>query len=185
MDVSEAFRAVPRAWFLPEQERGRDSYDGPIPIGGGQTNSQPRTVEAMLRLLDVRPGDRVLDIGAGSGWTTGLLAQLVGAEGEVLGLELEPELVGFGRSNLRRGDWPWARIEQAEHGILGDPGGAPYDRVLVSAEALELPADLVAQLGDDGRMVVPVNGEMLLVEARGDGRPQVSRHGFYRFVPLR
>ena len=185
MEVSDAFRAVPRAWFLPEKERGRESYDGPIAIGRGQTNSQPRTVAAMLRLLDVSRGHRVLDVGSGSGWTTGLLAELVGPEGEVLGLELEPTLVEFGRANLDRGEWPWARIEQAGAGVLGDPAGAPYDRILVSAEAEELPARLVDQLGDDGRMVVPVSGEMLLVQARPDAAPEVSRHGYYRFVPLR
>ena len=76
--VSDAFAAVPREWFLPERERDRAAYDGPIEIGHGQTNSQPRTVEAMLRLLEVRPGDRVLDVGTGSGWTTGLLAHLTG-----------------------------------------------------------------------------------------------------------
>ncbi|MFC7495370.1 MULTISPECIES: protein-L-isoaspartate O-methyltransferase family protein [unclassified Nocardioides] len=185
MDVSEAFQAVPRAWFLPEQERARASYDGPLPIGSGQTNSQPRTVRAMLRLLDVRAGLRVLDVGSGSGWTTGLLAELVGPEGEVLGLELEPDLVEFGRANLEHGDWPQARIEQATPGLLGDPDGAPYDRILVSAEALELSTALVAQLSDDGRMVAPVNGEMLLVEARPGRAPKISKHGYYRFVPLR
>ena len=72
--VAEAFRAVPRHGFLPRSERGRASYDGPIAIGDGQTNSQPRTVENMLRLLAVRTGDRILDVGSGSGWSTGLLA---------------------------------------------------------------------------------------------------------------
>ena len=76
--VAEAFAAVPREWFLPAAQRRRASYDGPIDIGHGQTNSQPRTVANMLRLLDVRAGDRVLDVGSGSGWTTGLLAHLTG-----------------------------------------------------------------------------------------------------------
>ncbi|HET6940119.1 MAG TPA: protein-L-isoaspartate carboxylmethyltransferase, partial [Nocardioides sp.] len=70
--VSEAFVATPRTWFLPRRARARAAYDGPIEIGHGQTNSQPRTVDAMLRLLQVRRGDRVLDVGAGSGWSTAL-----------------------------------------------------------------------------------------------------------------
>jgi protein-L-isoaspartate(D-aspartate) O-methyltransferase len=183
--VADAFVSVPRAWFLPRQARGRAWFDGPIDIGHGQTNSQPRTVESMLRLLMVRPGDRVLDVGSGSGWTTGLLAHLTGPTGEVLGLELEPELVEFGRRNLARGAWPWARIEPATPGTYGDPDGAPYDRILVSAEADELPVSLVEQLGAGGRMVLPVAGQMLVVAMSEGGQPVVSRHGWYRFVPLR
>jgi protein-L-isoaspartate(D-aspartate) O-methyltransferase len=183
--VGEAFAAVPRTGFLRHRDRRRAGHDGPIGIGHGQTNSQPRTVEAMLRLLDVRPGQRVLDVGAGSGWTTALLAHLTGPRGEVLGLELEPDLVEFGRANLRRTAYPWARLEQATPGRLGDPEAGPWDRVLVSAEARSLPEELVAQLTADGRMVLPVRGEMLLVAARGDAGPVVTRHGYYRFVPLR
>lgn len=182
--VAEAFAAVPRDGFLPVRERYRTEHDGPIPIGHGQTNSQPRTVEAMLRLLEVRPGDRVLDIGSGSGWTTALLAHLTGPDGSVRGLELEADLVAFGRANLAGGDWPWARIDPAEPGTLGDPSAAPYDRILVSAQAEALPTELVAQLGDEARMVLPVAGEMVLVE-RTAGEVRVSRHGRYRFVPLR
>lgn len=181
--VDAAFAAVPREWFLPEAQRRRASYDGPIDIGHGQTNSQPRTVANMLRLLDVHEGDRVLDVGSGSGWTTGLLAHLTGPSGSVLGLELVPELVELGRRNLTSGEWPWARIEQATPGSYGDPAGAPYYRILVSAEARELPATLVDQLSPAGRLVVPVAGEMVLVELDG-GQPVVSRHGYYRFVPL-
>lgn len=183
--VAAAFQAQPRSSFLPRRQRARADYDGPLEIGHGQTNSQPRTVEAMLRLLEVRPGDRVLDVGSGSGWTTALLAHLTGPAGEVVGVELEPDLVAFGSDNLGRTDQPWARIEQAEPGVLGHPAGAPYDRILVSAEADELPGALVEQLAPTGRMVVPVAGSMLLVVEDGAGQVTVTRHGGYRFVPLR
>jgi protein-L-isoaspartate(D-aspartate) O-methyltransferase len=182
--VSAAFAATPRTWFLPRASRRRAAYDGPIQIGHGQTNSQPLTVAAMLRLLEVEPGDRVLDVGAGSGWTTALLAWLTGPTGEVVGVELEPELVEFGRTNLARAGRPWARIEQAVPGVLGRPDAEAYDRVLVSAEPRALPPELVDQVATGGRMVIPVAGTMLLVQ-RTDLGTEVSEHGSYRFVPLR
>ena len=106
--VTAAFRAVPRAGFLPRRDRMRAGVDGPIQIGHGQTNSQPRTVEAMLRLLEVRPGDRVLDVGAGSGWTTALLAHLTGEQGSVTGVELVPALATWGAENLANAAYPHA-----------------------------------------------------------------------------
>jgi protein-L-isoaspartate(D-aspartate) O-methyltransferase len=180
--VTAAFRAVPRAPFLPEKARGRAGYDGPIDIGHGQTNSQPRTVADMLRLLDARPGQRILDVGAGSGWTTALLAHLVGPTGRVYGVERVPELVDLGNANLEAVGVQ-ARVEQADPDVPGLPAYAPFDRILVSAEALSLPDPLVTQLADGGRMVIPVRGTMLLVERAGDD-VGTSRHGSYRFVPL-
>jgi protein-L-isoaspartate(D-aspartate) O-methyltransferase len=182
--VDAAFRAMPRPGFLPRNQQRLAGFDGPLRIGHGQTNSQPRTVEAMLRLLDVRPGQRVLDVGAGSGWTTALLAHLVGSEGEVRGVEIEEDLVGFGAANLAATGQPWATITRATPGVLGLPDHAPYDRILVSAEPRALPDELVAQLADDGRMVIPVRGTMLLV-VRAGGQVEVTEHGGYRFVPLR
>jgi protein-L-isoaspartate(D-aspartate) O-methyltransferase len=182
--VAEAFAAVPREDFLPESERRSAAYDGPLPIGLGQTNSQPRTVEAMLRLLDVKPGHKVLDVGSGSGWTTALLARLTGPSGRVLGVELEPDLVVFGTANLDECGVPWATIHEAVPGVLGLPSAAPYHRILVSAMADRLPDDLVAQLHTGGVMVIPVNGTMLRVSRSMRGL-SVTRHGPYRFVPLR
>jgi len=180
--VDEAFRACRRTAFVPEDQRRFADLDRPLAIGWGQTNSQPRTVRRMLRLLDVHPGQRVLDVGSGSGWTTALLAHLTGPDGEVVGVELEPSLVAFGSGNLARTRQPWATIRQATQGVLGWPARAPYDRVLVSAEPTTLPDDLVAQLADDGVMVIPVAGTMLRVANPG---ARVTRHGGYRFVPLR
>ncbi len=138
----------------------------------------------MLRLLDVQPGHRVLDVGAGSGWTTALLAELTGPTGSVRGVEFVPELARWGAENLAAAGHSWASIESATAGIIGAPEHGPYDRILVSANARHLPGELVAQLADAGRMVIPVNSRMLVVERQGDDI-RTSEHGAYRFVPLR
>ena len=182
--VAAAFDAVPRADFLRDASRDEAGFDGPLAIGHGQTNSQPRTVEDMLRLLDVHEGHRVLDVGAGSGWTTALLGHLVGAVGLVVGVELEPDLASWGETNVRRTPYHWASVRPAQRGVLGAPAEAPYDRILVSAAARAVPEGLVDQLGDGGRMVLPVSGIMTVVVREG-ANLRISEHGAYRFVPLR
>ena len=182
--VAAAFAATPRRHFLPAGQRDRADHDGPLDIGHGQTNSQPRTVEAMLALLDVRPGHSVLDVGAGSGWTTALLAHLVGPDGRVRGVEVEPDLVQRSAADVAALGRPWATVETAVPGVLGLPDQAPFDRILVSADAGRLPHELVDQLTDDGVMVLPVDGVMTRVVRDGRGLLR-SEHGHYRFVPLR
>lgn len=185
--VAAAFAATPRTAFLPTELVGRAHEDRPLPIGKGQTSSQPTTVAQMLQLLDVPVGARVLDVGAGSGWTTALLAHLVGPDGVVVGVELEAPLAQWGAANLAALGRPWARLVQADPDVLGVPDDGPWDRVLVSAEAQELPQALVDQVAVGGRMVVPVRSRMLLVQRHGPGRGdvEVTEHGAYRFVPLR
>lgn len=181
--VREAMRAVPRARYLPRAQRFFAPADMALPIGHGQTNSQPSTVRAMLELLDVCPGQRVLDVGAGSGWTTAILAHLTGPTGSVVGVERVPALVEMATANVGRAGMPWARVVCARPGVFGVPDEAPFDRILVSAEPDHLPAELVAQLADGGVMVIPVGGRMLRVVATAAG-PEVERSGYYRFVPL-
>ncbi|WP_082570775.1 protein-L-isoaspartate O-methyltransferase [Cellulomonas sp. Root485] len=183
-DVADAMRVLARERFLPEEQRDRAHEDRPLPLWRGQTNSQPSTVASMLRLLQVPVGARVLDVGSGSGWTTALLARLVGPDGVVLGLELDPELAAWGSSNLAACDLPWARIEPATPGALGRPVDGGWDRILVSASPRSLPTVLVDQLADGGRLVIPVRSTMHLVE-RVAGRTRVTTHGSYTFVPLR
>jgi protein-L-isoaspartate(D-aspartate) O-methyltransferase len=183
--LDEAFAGCPRRAFLPEDQQRFADADRALPIGWGQTNSQPATVRAMLSLLDVRPGHRVLDVGSGSAWTTALLARLVGGTGEVIGVEIVPELVDVGRANLARQDLPQARIVPAVPDVLGLPELAPFDRILVSAQAGRLPSALVDQLGDGGVLVVPVAGWMHEVRRpSAEAAPEVVRHGGYSFVPL-
>ena len=117
--LDAAFAAQPRERFLRPRCGPPAGTDGPLDIGHGQTSSQPRTVRAMLALLDVRPGQRVLDVGCGSGWTTALLGRLVGPTGSVLGLERVPDLVAFGRANLAAAGMPWAEIVRAAPDVLG------------------------------------------------------------------
>ena len=170
---------IDRRDFLPESARRHALADAPISIGHGQTNSQPTTVDNMLELLDARPGHRVLDVGSGSAWSTARLAEIVGPSGRVFGVERVPELVEFGRDNLAKYDFPWASIHQAGN-VLGLPDEAPFDRILVSAMAEQLPQELVAQLTPEGVMVIPVAGRMLRVGAAGGA----TAHGDYLFVPL-
>lgn len=179
--IREAFGAVPRELFLPPDQRRHAGADRPLPIGHGVTNSQPTTVANMLALLDPQPGDRVLDVGCGSGWTTALIAHLVGATGQVVGVELIPEVLEQARANLA--DRRAVELHVAESGALGWPAGAPYDRILVSADAAGMPTALVEQLAPTGVLVGPVHGEMLRI-IRSPEHPVVERHGRYSFVPL-
>jgi len=181
--VRKAFDAIRREDFLTSDQRGFAAQDRALLIGHRQTNSQPSTVANMLELLEVHPGQRVLDVGCGSGWTTALLGELVRPDGQVCGVELVPELVDWGRKNLEAYPMPWAHIVQAAPDQLGLPDEAPFDRILVSAEAASLPRSLVDQLGSGGILVIPVAGRMTVVR-RTDGEFTATQHGYYSFVPL-
>ncbi|MCL1871212.1 MAG: protein-L-isoaspartate O-methyltransferase [Promicromonosporaceae bacterium] len=177
-------RETDRRDFPPRARRPWAHEDRPLEIGHGQTCSQPSTVAAMLRLLDVPQGARVLDLGAGSGWTTALLARLVGPGGAVLGVERRADLAAWGGANVARAGMGWAHEVLAHRGVLGWPRDGGWDRILVSAAAAALPDALVDQLAPGGRMVVPVRHVMVLVTRGVDGTVHVSEHGTYSFVPL-
>ncbi|HIZ34772.1 MAG TPA: protein-L-isoaspartate carboxylmethyltransferase [Candidatus Ruania gallistercoris] len=180
-----AMQAVQRSGFLPPELRNQAHLDQPIELTAGQTCSQPTTVRAMLAMLDPDPGDTVLDVGSGSGWTTALLAHLVGPTGTVHGVELREDLATWGRQNVVATGMSWAHTHQAEPGVLGWPAAGPYQRILVSAEAQEVPVQLTEQLADGGRLVLPVRGTMTIVEYRDGVAQVVHTAGAYRFVPLR
>ena len=183
--VTSALALIPRANFLPPDLRDRAATDAPLPIGHGATNSQPWTVQFMLELLHVPEGAKVLDVGSGSGWTTALLSHLAGPNGSVLGIELVPELVEQGRANLAAFDLPGARIEQANIDLLGAPAEAPFDRILVSADAGQVPSELEEQLAVGGRMVLPASGVMWVVDRDHEGWHREPVMGYrFSFVPL-
>lgn len=162
---------------------GNAGIDLPAPIGFGQTISQPTTVRMMLEWLDVQPGDKILDVGSGSGWTSALLGELTGSKGCVFAVEIIPELARFGRNNCLKTDLRNVRFFVASE-QLGLPSHAPYDRILVGAAADELPDELVAQLKPGGKMVLPVRQDILEIEKMMDGHLDIVRHSGFVFVPL-
>ncbi len=183
--ISEALAAVPRRDFLPDAMRRLADEDRALDIGYGSTCSQPWTVAYMLRLLDPQPGDRVLDVGSGSGWTTALLAHLVGPTGSVTGVEIVPALVSRSQADLGS-RWPWARVELSHPNVLGLPNAGGFDRILVSADGGRVPEELVAQLRPGGRLVTPASCEMWVVDKDLDGNVHRRTTGDrFRFVPLR
>lgn len=181
--VTKAFETIERKDFLPSGVRFLAGRGAPVPIGHGQTNSQPSTVAFMLRQLQVRPGQKVLDVGSGSGWTTALLGFLTGRTGLVVGVEIIPELAAAARRNLDKYGMPWARIYQVGQGQLGWPREAPYDRILVSAAGREIPRPLIRQLKAGGTMVIPVNNSIFTLFKGPEGLRREEHRGFV-FVPL-
>jgi protein-L-isoaspartate(D-aspartate) O-methyltransferase len=183
--VLAAMAAVPREWFVPVGSRDLAYADQAVPIGSGQTISQPLMVALMTQLLDPPLGCRVLEIGTGSGYQAAVLAAM-GCD--VLGIELLPELADAARERidaLAYGN----RVEiRVGDGSLGSPADAPWSRIIVAAAAPAVPDALVQQLADGGRLVIPVGGrreqELILVERRG-AELATTDHGPCVFVPLR
>lgn len=181
--ITDAFEAVDRANFVPKKLRGSVDIDAPLPIGYGQTISQPYTVKLMLGWLDPQPGEKIMDVGLGSGWTTALLAHLVGPKGQVYAVERVPELVEFGQNNCER-----AGVKNAQFFTAGDefglPEEAPFDRILVSASADKLPRELIDQLKVGGKMVIPVQEDVLEITKKSVSDLDIKKHEGFVFVPL-
>ncbi|MCK5155599.1 MAG: hypothetical protein KAQ69_04135 [Spirochaetales bacterium] len=180
--VRKAFLEVDRADFVHKSYSDSTYENHPLPLGWGQTISQPYTVAFMLDLLDVQPGDSILDIGSGSGWTTALLANLTGPTGSVHGLERIAVLAEFGASNLAKYSFPHAHITTAA-AELGTPCKV-YDRILVSAASDELPEELVLQLKTGGVMVIPVENYILKITKKSLEEMDIEEHYGFTFVPL-
>lgn len=183
-NIISAFEAIDRKDFVPEEFVGEAYEDYPLSIAGGQTISQPYTVAFMLELLQPQKGEKILDVGSGSGWTTALLAHIAGKKGKVIGMEIVPELVSFGSKNLAKYNFSHAEIRQAKEDVFGTPEDAPFDRILVSAAPDKLPQDLIDQLAPSGTMVIPVRNTMFKVTKTKSGEIEKEEHGGFAFVPL-
>jgi protein-L-isoaspartate(D-aspartate) O-methyltransferase len=181
--VLDAMRNVPRHEFVPETFR-QDAYeDHPLPIGEGQTISQPYIVAAMLEHLALQATDRVLEVGTGSGYVTALLSLLCA---EVYSVERHAQLAASAESTLHRLEYRNVKIRVGD-GTQGWAEYAPFDAILVSAATAEMPPTLFAQLREGGRMMVPVGppfSQELQLIFKVSGEPEVKILEGCRFVPL-
>lgn len=179
----EAMRAVPRHEFLPLRLRGEAYGDYPLPIGYGQTISQPYIVAFMTEAIRPRPGEKILEVGAGSGYQAAILAQM-GAD--VYTVEIVEPLAEMAAQTLERLGYKNAHVRHGD-GYRGWPEHAPFDAVIVTCAPDKIPPDLVTQLKDGGRMIIPVGGgmEQELVLLRKNGE-QIEKQSVLpvRFVPM-
>ncbi len=180
----QAMENVPRHLFIPENRQRQAYNDGPVPIGYGQTISQPYIVAFMTELLNPEPGMRILEIGAGSGYQAAVLAEITD---EVFTIEIIEELAEFGEGNLRTAGYDKVRVKHAD-GYYGWEEYAPFDAIIVTAAADHIPPPLIEQLKDDGVMVIPVGHPMrtqqLMKVTLRNGQTQTQSLMPVRFVPF-
>ncbi len=183
--VESAFRTIPRHEFVVPSELARAYYNEPLSIMNNQTISQPGVVSRMTEWLDVQDGQKILEIGTGSGWQTAILSYMVG-NGTVYSIERLPELVNFARENLEK-----LRIDNV-HVILGDgsmgyPEESPYDRIIITAACTEIPLPLLEQLDENGLIIAPVGDlsqSMILLKKISGEIVEIKNESNYIFVPL-
>ena len=182
-----AFNTIPRENFVPPTLRDRAYEDKPLPTLRGQSISQPTTVMVMLDALDVEQGDKVFEIGSGAGYQAALLSKLVGDNGNVLSTEVVPELVTLAKNNMN--DLNISNVEIMEmDGSEGDPLGAPYDKIIITAACPTIPQPLIDQLKDGGIIVAPVGdlkSQTMIKGTKNGERLELDFIGPFQFVPMK
>src|SRR4030042_1145209 len=185
--VERAMRRVPREEFLPRDMKDEAYVDSPLPIGEGQTISAPHMVAIMAEQLDLSPGLKVLEIGAGSGYHAAVCAEVVAPDGHIYTIERISSLATFAEDNLKRTGYGGLVTVIFGDGTKGLPDKAPFDRIFVAAGAPDVPEPLTDQLADGGRMLVPVGGRYYqdLIKVERKGKKLIKENiGGCVFVPL-
>jgi protein-L-isoaspartate(D-aspartate) O-methyltransferase len=186
--IIDAFLTVKREEFFTPDMKNYSYVDSAFPIGYGQTISQPSTIAIMLELLEPKQGQKILEVGAGSGYVLALLSEIVGKDGKVIGIERVPDLARRAKNTLKNLGYKNIEVVLAD-GSKGLPEKAPFDRILISAACPEIPQALIEQLAPLGRIVAPVGSrftqQMQIVEKDSKGKTKsYFADGFFVFVPL-
>ena len=183
--VESALRNIPRHEFVPESELDYAYNNEPLPIMKRQTISQPGVVTRMTEWLDVKDGQKILEIGTGSGWQSAILSYLVGT-GDVYSIERHPELVKFAQENLKKLDIDNVHVILGD-GTLGYPEESPYDRIIITAACTEIPLPLIDQLDEGGLILAPIGNtsqSLILLQKTSKGLVEIKKQSKYVFVPL-
>jgi protein-L-isoaspartate(D-aspartate) O-methyltransferase len=184
-EILDAFRAVPREEFVSEDHAHLAYGDHPLPIEANQTISQPYIVALMIQAAGIKPGDKVLEVGAGSGYAAAVISRIAA---KVIGIERQHDLVEIARARLRRLGYGNVEIVEGD-GTKGWPDQAPFDAILAAASGTHVPRALIDQLAPNGRIVMPVGDpgwvqELVKVTRQEDGSLKEENLGGVRFVPL-
>lgn len=186
MLIEQLFKKIKREDFVLAQDKKHASVDAPLSIGYGQTISQPLTVAFMLELLQPVAGDKILDVGSGSGWQTAMLAQIVGAKGKVFAIERVPELKEMGEQNVSKYNFVKKGIVQffCADGTKGLAEHAPFDKIIAAASGKKLPVAWKDQLKVGGRIVVPIKDSIWLFVKKSEQEFEEKEFPGFVFVPL-
>jgi len=184
--IIKAFEKIKRIDFLPEEIKNLAEVNEALPIGEGQTISQPLVVAFMIEKLEPKPDQKILDIGSGSGWTTALLAHIVGPKGKVIAIELIPELKELGEKNTSKYNFVKKGIAEfiCADGSKGYKKEAPFDGILASASAEEIPLAWKEQLKIGNRIVAPIKSSIWVFEKKSESEFEETEYPGFTFVPL-
>lgn len=185
-EIIKAFYKIKREDFVPENFKKEAYINAPLSIGFGQTISQPETVAFMLELLQPQKGDKILEIGFGSGWQTALLCEIIGKKGKVFGIERIPELKEFGEKNISKYNFIKSKraVVMIGDGTKGFKKEAPFDKIIVAASADSVPPALKEQLKINGRLVIPIKNSIWLLIKKADNQFEEIEYPGFVFVPL-
>jgi len=183
----KAFREVSRENFIPEQLKDAAYHDIPLPLLRGKTISQPTTVMIMTHALELKRGEKVFEIGTGSGYQAAIIAKIIGPKGKVITTEVVPELVHFAKQNLKKAGIKNIFVYE-EDGSKGIPSEAPFDKIIITAACKEFPKELLDQLKPNGVIIGPVGNakeqEMVRGTKDSNGKLELEFFGPFLFTPM-